>query len=118
MTEARCNEIFRTKYPEGKIFKRPTTGDNYSGYVVFFKKNGKGYDYYATSYAGILGRLGFNVLYKSDVELIDEQIAEKKEQIKAGGYYSRFTKKVVKTVEQLQKEVDRLEEEKRTAIMV
>ena len=118
MTEARCNEIFKTKYPEGKIFKRPTTEGRYSGYVVFFKKNGKGYDYYATSYAEILGRLGFNVLYKSDIELIDEQIAEKKELIKAGGYYSRFTKKIVRTVEQLQAEVDRLEEKKRTGIMV
>ena len=67
MTEARANEIFRTKYPEGKITRKNASSAGWK-YFVTFKPNGKAYYYGCTSYAELLNRLGFEVVYKHNIE--------------------------------------------------
>lgn len=66
MTEARANEIFKTKYPEGEIRRRHATSAE-NKYWVTFNPNGKVYYYSATSYAELLRRFEFNVIYKHDL---------------------------------------------------
>lgn len=115
MTLERCNELFRTKYPEGKIWR---DDDRSGAFTVVFKKNGKAYDYDERSCQGILGRFGFNVLYQHNIEAIDEQIEQLKQDIERGGRYSKFfNKKIIKTVDELKQEIEELEECKRTAIL-
>ena len=63
MTEARANEIFRTKYPNGSILRKHSTSAK-NKYWVVFDENSKVYFYSATSYAELLRRLKFNVIYK------------------------------------------------------
>lgn len=118
MTLEKCIEIFRTKYPEGDIYRTPTTEGRYSGLSVVFRKGGKVYDYSTNTYGVLLRRLGFKVLYKHDVENINELIAEKEELIKQGGKYNIFTKKLMVSVEVLKEEIKELEIEKSNAIIV
>lgn len=67
MTEARANEIFRTKYPEGEICRKNTTSAG-NKFWVTFKPNGKVYYYNCTSYAELLNRFDFHVVYKHDID--------------------------------------------------
>lgn len=77
MTNERANEIFRTKYPEGRIFMRGKFGGTGSGALaVEFRDGGKVYDYQGQSYAEVLRRFGFNVIYKHDVVNIEKRIAD------------------------------------------
>lgn len=66
MTEARANEIFKTKYPNGSILRKNSTSAG-NKYWVVFDENSKAYFYSATSYAELLRRLKFNVIYKHDL---------------------------------------------------
>ena len=118
MTLEKCIEIFRTKYPEGDIYRTPTTEGRYSGFSVVFRRGGKVYDYSTNTYGVLLRRLGFKVLYKHDVENINESIAEKEELIKQGGRFNRFTKKLMVSVEELEDQIRKLKEEKANAILV
>lgn len=70
MTEKKANEIFRSKYPNGEICRRNSTSAGNKYWVVFDKSiaNHKVYHYSETSYAGLLNRLGFKIVYKHDVE--------------------------------------------------
>ncbi len=67
MTEARANEIFRTKYPNGSILRKHSTSAG-NKYWVVFDENSKAYYYSATSYAELLRRFEFNVIYKHDLK--------------------------------------------------
>lgn len=67
MTEAKANEIFRTKYPDGEICRRNSTSAE-NKYWVTFKPNSKVYYYSCTSYAELLNKLGFEVVYKHNIE--------------------------------------------------
>ena len=91
MTEQRANEILRTKYPEARL----TSGRRYgnattSQMVVVFKPNGKVYKYYATTYAQVLEKLGFTILYKHSVEAYKSEIARLEGLINDGGYTDKW----------------------------
>lgn len=92
MTEARANEILRTKYPEATITKGQYYGGSCSGrMVVVFKPNGKVYQYRdCSTYQQILERLGFNILYKHNVKAYQDRIAKLEAEIAAGGYENFF----------------------------
>lgn len=73
MTEKRANEIFRTKYPEGKIVRRhASSADN--KFWVTFKPEGKVYYYACSTYQELLSRFGFKIAYKHDVEALKDQV--------------------------------------------
>lgn len=92
MTEARANEILRTKYPEATITKGQYYGGSCSGrIVVVFQPGGKAYQYHGCStYQQILERLGFKILYKHNVEGYKCRIKKLEDQIAAGGYENIF----------------------------
>ena len=73
MTEARANEIFRTKYPNGSILRKNSTSAG-NKYCVVFDENSKVYFYSATSYVELLRRLKFNVIYKHNLNNADENV--------------------------------------------
>ena len=86
MTEARANEIFKTKYPEGEIINGKNFGGSCAGrMVVIFNKGGKVYQYNATSYQAILERFGFKILYKHNVKAYERQIESLEKSIADGG---------------------------------
>ena len=74
MTEARANEIFRTKYPNGSILRKNSTSAG-NKYWVVFDENSKVYYYSATSYSELLRRLKFNVIYKHDLKTAEANVA-------------------------------------------
>lgn len=76
MTNARCNEIFKAKYPTGCIYK-----DKHVMCVVF-KRGGKVYDYQCNSYPLLLRRLGFNVVSKEEFNRIYEHLDKLTEEYK------------------------------------
>lgn len=97
MTENKANEIFRTKYPNGKIFKRNSMGGTSSSTLaVIFNPNGKVYSYQSSSYAQLLSRFGFTVLYKHNVENINHRINEIEKLLKDGGEVDFFTNEFIK----------------------
>lgn len=89
MTEKRANEIFRTKYPEGEIVRKNASSAGWK-YFVVFKHGGKVYEYGCTSYQQLLGRFGFNIAYKHDIENAKHYIQRYEENIKG---YKDGTKK-------------------------
>ncbi len=80
MTEARANEIFRTKYPEGEICRKNTTSAG-NKFWVTFKPNSKVYYYSCTSYAELLNRFGFEVVYKHDLVSAEETLKKYEEKL-------------------------------------
>ena len=101
MTEKRANEILRTKYPEATIFKRNSMGGTSSSRLaVTFQPNGKVYDYSGSSYQQVLEKLGFNILYKHNVEHYKRMIADLEAEIEAGGFDNIFTDGFVKWSEE------------------
>ena len=80
MTEAKANEIFRTKYPEGNIIRKNVTSAG-NKYWVTFNPNSKAYFYSATSYAELLNRLGFKVVYRHNLETAKQQVEHYEEKI-------------------------------------
>lgn len=127
MTEKRANEILRTKYPEATIFRRNSMGGTSSSRLaVTFKEGGKVYDYYASSYQEVLGKLGFNILYKHNVNTINKMIADLESQVEAGGeknLFHLFDKRdwIPFTEEELEskrKEIERLKNELASSIIV
>lgn len=119
MTEARANGIFRTKYPEGEICRRHSTSAE-NKYWVTFKSNGKVYYYSCTSYAELLNRFGFKVVYKHDLESAKATLARCEKDLdnaKAGefGLFAFiFTEQTPETEKEyingLQKQVDEYKE--------
>lgn len=115
MTEARANEIFRTKYPEGEITRKNASSAGWK-YFVTFKPNGKAYYYSCTSYAELLNRFGFNVIYKHDLESAKttlERYTKELEEAKAGKFSEWafiFTEQTPETekyyIQDLQAQVD------------
>lgn len=91
MTNARANEILKTKYPTAHIFKRNEMGGASSAALaVTFKEGGKVYDYNTQSYADVLNRLGFTVLYKHEVTTLERMVADLERDIEAGCYSNPF----------------------------
>ena len=74
MTEKKANEIFRTKYPEGEIVRRNNSSAG-NKFWVTFKPNGKVYYYACSTYAELLGRFGFKVVYKHDIKNAEDQLS-------------------------------------------
>lgn len=89
MTEARANDILKTKYPEGEICRKHSTSAE-NKYWVMLKPEGKAYYYSGTSYQQVLGKLGFKILYKHNVEAYKKQIEELEAKIEAGGEKGLF----------------------------
>lgn len=80
MTEKRANEIFKTKYPEGKIVRRhASSADN--KFWVIFKPEGKVYYYACSTYQELLSRFGFKIAYKHDVEALKDQVSRYKKKL-------------------------------------
>ena len=119
MTESRANEIFRSKYPEGEICRKHSTSAE-SKYWVTFEPNGKVYYYSCTSYAQLLSRFGFEVVYthnlnsaKATLEKYEKELNDAK-----AGNFSEFafifmeqTPETEKAyIEDLQKQVDEYKE--------
>ena len=85
MTEKKANEILRTKYPEATIHNgKRFGGSNSCHMVVTFEPCGKCYSYYASTYQEVLEKLGFNILYKHNVEAINNEIARLEAKIEKG----------------------------------
>lgn len=91
MTEARANEILRTKYPEATIYNGKRFGGSCIGrMVVVFKEGGKCYDYCASSYQQVLEKLGFKILYKHNVEAYKRRLKELEKKISDRGEENKF----------------------------
>lgn len=73
MTEARANEIFKTKYPNGSILRKNSTSAG-NKYWVVFDEHSKVYYYSATSYTELLRRLKFNVIYKHNLRTAEANV--------------------------------------------
>ena len=80
MTEKKANEIFRTKYPEGEICRRNSTSAG-NKFWVTFKPNGKVYYYACSSYAELLKRFDFEVVYKHDIKTAEDTLAKYEKQL-------------------------------------
>ena len=80
MTELKALKIFRSKYPEGEICRKNSTSAG-NKYWVTFKPNGKVYYYSCTSYAELLNRFGFNVIYKHDLVSAEETLKKYEKQL-------------------------------------
>ena len=91
MTEARANEIFRTKYPEGEITRKHASSAGWK-YFVVFNKGGKAYYYGCTSYAELLNRLGFEVVYTHNLESAKATLKKYEEELNdaKAGKFSKF----------------------------
>ena len=91
MTEARANEIFRTKYPEGEITRKNASSAGWK-YFVTFKPNGKAYYYGCTSYAELLNRFGFEVVYKHNIEFAKATLERYEKELNEAkaGKFSKF----------------------------
>lgn len=105
MTESRANEIFRTKYPEGEICRRNTTSAG-NKFWVTFKPNGKVYYYACSSYAELLNRFGFNIVYKHDVESVEETLKRYEQQLEdaKNGKFDTFAFVFVERNEETEKQ--------------
>jgi hypothetical protein len=88
MTEARANEIFRTKYPTGEIVRKNASSAGYRYYVVF-KEGGRVYYYDRPSYAQLLNSLGFKVAYKHDITTAQNALKRAQDEL-ARGYEKSF----------------------------
>lgn len=80
MTEKKANEIFRTKYPEGEIVRRNNSSAG-NKFWVTFTPNGKVYYYACSTYSELLGRFGFKVVYKHDIENAEEALKRYEKQL-------------------------------------
>lgn len=124
MTEAQANKILRTKYPEATIYRRNSMGGTSScNLAVTFKKEGKVYAYYASSYQQVLAKLGINILYSHNVATMQTRINKLVDLIEKGWEVSLFCKdhkKVFSSEEiaRMKAEIDRLQTELATAIIV
>ena len=85
MTERQANEIFRSKYPEGEIVRKNASSAG-SRYFVVFKEGGKAYYYNAQSYQELLGRFGFQIAYKHDIENAEAVISRLEETLRTESY--------------------------------
>lgn len=122
MTEARANEIFRTKYPEGEIVRKNASSAGWK-YFVVFKHGGKVYEYGCTSYQQLLGRFGFNIAYKHDIENAKEQLSKYEKQLEdakngkfqpfAFVFVERTKEAEEEEIKSIQKEVNEWKEELR-----
>lgn len=111
MTESRANEIFRSKYPNGEICRKNSTSAE-SKYWVTFNKDGKVYYYSCTSYAQLLNRLGFHVVYKHDVDAAKATLEKYETQLidAKNGNFSPFAFAFIdRTPETEQAEIDDLQ---------
>lgn len=84
MTIEKVNEIFKTKYPNGKIYQKGTFGDSRFSTAVIFDEKLKAYEYNTSSYGELLARLGFTVMYQWDKENLERSIAELEKILKQG----------------------------------
>lgn len=122
MTEKRANEIFRTKYPEGEIVRKNASSAGWK-YFVVFKHGGKVYEYGCTSYQQLLGRFGFKIAYKHDIENAKKQVIKYEKELENAKngifepYKFLFTERTKEAEEEeiksIQKEVDEWKEEVR-----
>lgn len=85
MTEKKANEIFKTKYPEGEIVRKNASSAG-SRYFVVFKEGGKVYYYNAQSYQELLGRFGFQIAYKHDIENAKHVISRLEETLRTESF--------------------------------
>ena len=92
MTEKRANEIFRTKYPEGEIVRRNNSSAG-NKFWVTFKPQGKVYYYACSTYAELLNRFGFEIVYKHDIESAKLTLEKYEQQLKdaKNGKFLPFT---------------------------
>ena len=59
MTNKRANELFKRKYPNGRIYKKGEMGGTSNcKYAVTFDEHSKVYDYFQPNYSALLLRLG------------------------------------------------------------
>ena len=89
------NVIFQSKYPEGLVTQRGKFGDKVSSVAVIYNSNGKVYEYSYKSYADLLVKLGFPVIYKKQLTGIQKRISELKAEIEAGGYEDIFSEEFI-----------------------
>ena len=92
MTEKKANEIFRTKYPEGEIVRRNNSSAGNKFYVTF-KPQGKVYYYACSTYAELLNRFGFEIVYKHDIESAKATLENYEKQLEnaKNGKFQPFT---------------------------
>lgn len=118
------NEIFKTKYANGKIYQKGSFGSQSSCKVsVIFdetKENAKVYDYVCdTNYANLLKRFGFQVEYnKTKTELLNkicrlqDEIKELKMKLQSGEtkvcdiFFPSITYDILKETEKRQNELN------------
>lgn len=113
MTEKKANEIFRTKYPEGEICRKHSTSAEWK-YWVTFKPNGKVYYYSCSSYAELLNRFGFKVVYKHDIKSAEETLNSYEKQLEdaKNGKFSVFAFAFIERNEETEKqEIENLQKQ-------
>uniref|UniRef100_A0AAU8B9D3 Uncharacterized protein n=1 Tax=Dulem virus 39 TaxID=3145757 RepID=A0AAU8B9D3_9CAUD len=100
MTIKQANDIFRSKYPDGKIEQRGCMSKtNKVSINVTYQKGGKVYYYNAQNYVELLNRMGFRVVYKKDVEALEIAIYKMQKVIADGGENNIFSGGFVKLSE-------------------
>ena len=94
------NEIFKTKYQNGEIYasNKDYSKNKTSVQVIFdeTKQKIKVYHYNVVNYVELLQKLGFNIIYKKDIEAIQKKINRLQNEIQNGGYYDDLFDCVVK----------------------
>ena len=86
MNLAQANEVFRSEYPEGEIWKER------SGFGVAFSRTSKAYHYNAESFPALLARFGFDVMTPNVAETMRQEIKRMEREIADGGRKSVFAK--------------------------
>ncbi len=85
------NKIFKTKYQNGEIYaKEKDYSKNKTSIQVIFditKPKIKVYHYNVINYVELLQKLGFNIIYKKDIEAIQKDINRLQNEIENKGYY-------------------------------
>lgn len=120
------NEIFRTKYQNGKIYAKDRDySKNKTSIQVIFdttKSEIKIYHYNVVNYVELLQKLGFNIIYKKDIEAIQKDVNRLQNEIENEGYYDDlfncFVNFSIDEIQQKKEMFDTLQNKLQNAIII
>lgn len=120
------NEIFKTKYQNGEIYaSNKDYSKNKTSIQVIFditKPKIKVYHYNVANYVELLQKLGFNIIYKKDIEAIQKDVNRLQNEIENKGYYDDlfdcFVNFSIDEIQQKKEMFDTLQNKLQNAIII